>query len=163
MPITVSKENIIKNVDSYMSANFSGVTSSGDDFIQDFETQDWFVYDKNLDKYVFYNGDPRNIFSKEQIISNFRTMINIFLQNTAISFGYDSIQDALSYHNSGITAWREEAIALNEWRDNTISLAYNNIHMFTTNGIPLPSESEFKSQQGYSSVNISSPSRSTVL
>lgn len=94
---------------------------------------------------------------------SFFGIISNFIDNYPTSFGYGSIEEAISYYNSGITAWREEAIAFNTWRDNTLSLAYDNIYGFTANGITLPSLSGFTSQQGYFEVDIPTPSRPIIF
>lgn len=92
-------------------------------------------------------------------IQHFVEIIDEFITSYAISYGYSSIIDAVSYHNCGITAWEEESIAFNTWRANTESLMYDNIFSFTADGITLPDLAGFTSQAGYFDVGITSPSR----
>jgi hypothetical protein len=86
-------------------------------------------------------------------------MKSSILDSIANFYGYDSIDNAISYCNSGITSWRNEAIAFNTWRDNTVSLMYQNIFSFTADGITLPDLDGFIGQTGYFDVGITSPSR----
>jgi len=75
-------------------------------------------------------------------------------RNVAFSYSYPSIENAISYYNSGVTAWRNEAIAFNTWRDNTETLMYDNIFSFTADGITLPDLAGFTGQTGYFDVGI---------
>jgi len=93
--------------------------------------------------------------SNEEIITDFYFLIqNQLLNSVPLSYGYSSIENAISYYNSGITAWRNEAIAFNTWRDNTETLMYDNIFSFTADGITLPDLGGFTSQTGYFDVGI---------
>lgn len=102
--------------------------------------------------------------SQQQEILNFQGFVYNFLDETSVTFGYFDIQDAISYYNSGITAWRNEAIAFNTWRDNTVTLMYSNINGFTASGITLPSliTGGFTGQVGYVPLGLTSPSRPII-
>jgi hypothetical protein len=99
---------------------------------------------------------PSFVPTDEYLIKQFYGGVYNLMDREAFSFGYDSVQDAISYYNSGITAWRDEAIAFNTWRDNTVSLMYDNIFSFTADGITLPSltSGAFTGQAGYFDVGV---------
>jgi len=117
--------------------------------------------------YSFVGFDPEITIptsdTTSDYISFFYANIKNLLEGTSISYGYDSIDNAISYYNSGITSWRNEAIAFNTWRDNTVSLMYDNIFSFTADGITLPDLPGFTGQTGYFDVGITSPSRPNLF
>lgn len=102
--------------------------------------------------------------NQEKVLLFFAS-VNSFINDAALNNGYDDILDAISYKNSGITAWREEAEKFISWRDNTKSLMYSNIHSFTADGITLPSLTggSFTAQSEYVPLGITSPSRPLIL
>ena len=104
---------------------------------------------------------PAVTFSNQELITNFYVGVYGLLDSVSGVYGYNGILDAISYYNSGTTAWRDEAIAFNTWRDNTIDLMYDNIYSFTADGITLPSLTAggFTGQTGYFDVALGSPSR----
>ena len=109
-------------------------------------------------------SDVNNIdLLRENTIKFIVSNVNFLMNQTAKSYGYDSIDNAISYYNSGITSWRNEAIAFNTWRDNTVSLMYDNIFSFTADGITLPDLPGFTGQTGYFDVGITSPSRPNLF
>lgn len=105
------------------------------------------------------------VYNSSQLVSFFGNSIFTFMEQTAISYNYKSLEDVVTFSNSGITAWRNEAIAFNTWRDNTLSLMYKNIHSFTADGITLPSLTggSFTAQSEYVPLGITSPSRPLIL
>jgi len=141
--------------------DFSGLTSTGEKFLHDLVTDEWYVFDSSLTSFVKMDTTLADLQNSNQNynISSFTNTVNGFIETTVSLYGYNSINDVISYYNSGITAWREEAIAFNTWRDNTIDLMYDNIYSFTADGITLPSLSGFTGQTGYSSLSLGTPSR----
>ena len=95
-----------------------------------------------------------NIVVETSEVLNFSSLVRTFMNDTAVSYGYSSSDNFISYYNSGITAWRNEAIAFNTWRDNTETLMYDNIFSFTADGITLPDLAGFTGQTGYFDVGI---------
>jgi len=141
-----------------------GLTTTGSVFVQDTETLKYYVYNDFTSEYVELGGSGSYQelvnSNKELNIRGFRgDTIDPFLDQTAREYGYQTIHDAISYYNSGITAWRNEAIAFNTWRDNTQNLMFQNIHSYTADGITLPTLSGFTGQVGYVPLGLTSPSR----
>jgi hypothetical protein len=99
---------------------------------------------------------PSITFTDQELIGIFYSGVYSLLDEISSVYGYNGIVDAVSYYNSGITAWRDEAIAFNTWRDNTVSLMYDNIFSFTADGITLPSLTSggFTGQTGYFDIGI---------
>lgn len=99
---------------------------------------------------------PSATFTDQELIGIFYSGVYSLLDEISSVYGYNGIVDAVSYYNSGITAWRDEAIAFNTWRDNTVSLMYDNIFSFTADGITLPSLTSggFTGQAEYFDVGI---------
>ena len=151
------------SVSSFSIVDFPGLTTTGSTFLQDVSNNRWFVYDSATGAYKQLNEPLESLVAKNKPIrvEDFKISIFSLLGKTAVSYGYDTIDDAISYYNSGITAWRNEAIAFNTWRDNTLSLVYDNIYSFTADGITLPSltAGDFTGQAGYLDVALGSPSR----
>lgn len=154
---------------TYTEFENPGLTTQGSKFIEDVTSGKWFIYDESVTGYVEMN------ISYQQLVNNFSSRqperirvlnegVQLFLNDTAVDYGYDSIHDAISYYNSGITAWRNEAIAFNTWRDNTVTLMYDNIYSFTADGITLPSltAGSFTGQAGYVPLGLTSPSRPII-
>jgi hypothetical protein len=143
--------------------NFSGLTSTGEKFLHDLVTDEWYVFDSSVTSFVKMDTTLADLQNSNQNynISLFKNTVNGFMERTVSLYGYNSIHDVISYYNSGITAWRNEAIAFNTWRDNTIDLMYDNIYSFTADGITLPSLTAggFTGQTGYFDVALGSPSR----
>jgi len=100
------------------------------------------------------DGNSLNIVVETSEVLNFSSLVRTFMNDTAVSYGYSSSDNFISYYNSGITAWRNEAIAFNTWRDNTETLMYDNIFSFTADGITLPDLAGFTGQTGYFDVGI---------
>jgi hypothetical protein len=98
-------------------------------------------------------------FENSLLVPNFSSLIKNFLSRIAGDYGYDSIDNAISYYNSSVTAWAEEAAAFNTWRDNTLSLMYQNIFSFTADGVTLPDLDGFTGQTGYAQLTLGEPSR----
>ena len=98
-----------------------------------------------------------------QILNFKEFVVDSILNDTARVYGYDSIDNAISYYNSSVTAWAEEAAAFNTWRDNTLSLMYQNIFSFTADGVTLPDLDGFTGQTGYAQLTLGEPSRPQLL
>lgn len=167
LPDTIEKYDF----KSYYGLSGSGITTGEAQFAYDSRTNSWFYFNEETSEFVA-SSDPLNFVVEEEvtiteqenqniITQEFLQQINSFLNETASSYGYDSIDNAISYYNSGITAWRNEAIAFNTWRDDTISLMYSNIFSFTSDGTALPDLLGFTSQPSYNDLNLSTPSRPT--
>ena len=149
---------------NYAFYTVGGVTSSGSSFLLDLEANKWYVLEESSSEYIAYGAtavSPYDNLPDSYYIQEFVGDVEGLLNTTAFSYGYNSIDNAISYYNSGITAWRDEAIAFNTWRDNTIDLMYDNIYSFTADGITLPSLTAggFTGQTGYFDVALGSPSR----
>lgn len=161
--LTTGSEKITLTSD-YASYVVSGVTSSGSTFIVDLSTDRWYVLEDSSGEYIAYGAtgvSPYDNLPNSYYIQDFVGGVENILNTTAISYGYNSIDNAISYYNSGITAWRDEAIAFNTWRDNTLDLMYDNVYSFTADGITLPSLTAggFTGQTGYFDVGLGAPSR----
>ena len=141
---------------SFKLTSIPGVTSSGTEFVFSYDKDTWYVFDESLTSYVEYTGSPYDYLENldTQKIGSFEALIDNLLHDASISYGYSSIENAISYYNSGVTAWRNEAIAFNTWRDNTETLMYDNIFSFTADGITLPDLAGFTGQTGYFDVGI---------
>ena len=144
---------------NYTIIDIPGVTSAGSTFLQNLLTSRWYVLDTDSGGYIAYGAttdNPYDNLPQSYYTQKFYNNINNFVANTATSYGYDSTENFISYYNSGITAWREEAIAFNTWRDNTVSLMYDNIFSFTADGTTLPdiATGEFTGQAGYFDVGV---------
>lgn len=136
-----------------------GATSSGSTFLRDGSSDRWYVLEDSSGEYIAYGAtgvSPFDNLPPSFYTQEFYGGVKNLLDSTAVSYGYDSIDNAVSYYNSGITAWREEAIAFNTWRDNTLSLMYDNIFSFTADGTTLPdiATGEFTGQAGYFDVGV---------
>lgn len=118
----------------------------------EFEITSEIVEDVDTSKIIFDINNTNLL--RENTIEYIKSNVNFLLNQTAKSYGYDSIDNAISYYNSGITAWRNEAIAFNTWRDNTETLMFDNIFSFTADGITLPDLAGFTGQTGYFDVGI---------
>jgi hypothetical protein len=138
-----------------------GLTTSGDSFILDTNTNTWYVFNKDSEEYQEFPQNPYELptANPEILLSSFINQIVSLLSSTAIEYGYDSIDNAISYYNSSVTAWAEEAAAFNTWRDNTLSLMYQNIFSFTADGVTLPDLDGFTGQTGYVQLALAEPSR----
>jgi hypothetical protein len=158
----ISEPSTLKELNNYSYYTFQGLTSTSDSFLQDLDEKGasaWYVFDPSVTAYVPFGEDVLSLFTDSSSITS--ESVSIFFQNvrflinsTAVSYGYDSADNFISYYNSGITAWRDEAIAFNTWRDNTLSLMYDNIFSFTADGITLPNLSGFTAQVGYFDVGV---------
>jgi len=118
----------------------------------EFEITSEIVEDVDTSKIIFDINNTNLL--RENTIEYITSNVNFLLNQTAKSYGYDSIDNAISYYNSGVTAWRNEAIAFNTWRDNTETLMFDNIFSFTADGITLPDLAGFTGQTGYFDVGI---------
>jgi hypothetical protein len=138
-----------------------GLTTSGDSFILDTNTNTWYVFNKDSEEYQEFPQNPYELptANPEILLSSFIDQVIFLLSSTAIEYGYDSIDNAISYYNSSVTAWAEEAAAFNTWRDNTLSLMYQNIFSFTADGVTLPDLDGFTGQTGYAQLALAEPSR----
>lgn len=147
--------------DTFEQYYFDGLTTQGRDFLHSLDTDKWYIFDTSLNYYTEIDVTLQDLVNSNQNynISNFQSEVNVLLESTAVSYGYNSIDNAISYYNSGITAWRNEAIAFNTWRDNTLDLMYDNVYSFTADGITLPTLSGFTGQAGYFDVGLGAPSR----
>lgn len=92
---------------------------------------------------------PSPTFSENQLIQRFIGNINGLLNSQASSFGYHSIDNAISYYNSSDETKREQARSFSTWRDFVLSLADDNIYGFTADGVTLPNLTGFTGQTGY--------------
>lgn len=159
-----------KNLTNYSFFTFEGLTTTSTSFLQDLDAtgaSSWYVFDPGSTSYVPLGEDALVLLTNQvdatsDSITLFYSKVNNFIENTARSFGYKSSLDFLSFHNSGITAWREESLTFGEWRDNTLNLMYQNIASFTGSGNPLTDISGFTSQVGYYDISTT-PSRPNLF
>ena len=160
LDVGLTTDNTKTTVNSYSFHTFTGLTSTSDRFIKNLDATGasaWYVYDPSVTGYILFGQDVDEIPDPNLTSNNvtqFHTTIQDLLYNTAIYYGYASSDNFISYYNSGITAWRNEAIAFNTWRDNTETLMYDNIFSFTADGITLPDLAGFTGQTGYFDVGI---------
>jgi hypothetical protein len=149
----------------YSDQRLIGLTSSGSTFIRDSDTGKWYVFDESNEEYVEFPQNPYElpIVYEPLLLTSFIDQTVGLLSSTAIEYGYDSIDNAISYYNSSVTAWAEEAAAFNTWRDNTLSLMYQNIFSFTADGVTLPDLDGFTGQTGYAQLALGEPSRPRLI
>lgn len=155
-----------KELTTYSYYTFQGLTTTSDSFIQNLDVTGasaWYVFDPSVTAYVPFGQDAlvllaSNVDTTASSISNFTSVVKSYIETVAIDFGYDSSVDFISYQSSGITSWRSESLTFGEWRDNTVSLMYDNIASFTAGGPSLPNIGGFTSQVGYYDMGIN-PSR----
>jgi len=139
---------------------FSGLTTQGDSFLHDLIDDTWFIFDPTTGgtggAYVEIDKTLEELKTSSQRyqIQVFYNNVQTLISDTVRSYNYDSSDNFISYYNSGVTAWRNEAIAFNTWRDNTETLMYDNIFSFTADGITLPDLAGFTGQTGYFDVGI---------
>lgn len=69
--------------------------------------------------------------------------INNFLDANIKILGYNSIENAFCFLNSGITSWREEAEIIRDWYDNFMYLSNQEIQDYRSNGGTAPNISNF--------------------
>lgn len=164
MAITVglTTQPSYKELTTYSYYTFQGLTTTSDSFIQNLDATGasaWYVFDPSVTAYVPFGLDAlvllsSNVDTTANSISNFVNSVKNYIEIVATNFGYDSSLDFISYQNSGITAWRNESLTFGEWRDNTISLMYENVASFTGGGPSLPNIDGFTGQTGYFDVGI---------
>jgi hypothetical protein len=128
-----------------------GLTTSGDSFILDTNTNTWYVFNKDSEEYQEFPQNPYELptANPEILLSSFINQIVSLLSSTAIEYGYDSIDNAISYYNSQDEQKRTEARSFSTWRDSVLFLANLNIDNFNQFGTPLPTLEEFISQPEY--------------
>jgi hypothetical protein len=158
--LTKDPEAESRDLTTYAIYEFPGLTSTGTRFILDAEATgltSWYLFDISLGEYVAYSGDPNSEYINTlpvesptaNSISLFNYYVNDLLNSAAISYGYYSIDNAVSYYNSLDPTKREEARSFSDWRDSVLSLADTNIYGFTADGITLPDLAGFTGQTGY--------------
>lgn len=148
-----------KNINSYQMLTIQGLTSTGETFVENVESREWYVLDNNSGEYIYFSSTSpieKVLNSKKYIISDFKQKIKSFINETAISCGYDSTEDFITYINSNVPLWKSEAESFMKWRDSIIVLMYNNIKSFMTgNLINLPINIEdFTAQKNYTPLQI---------
>lgn len=99
------------------------------------------------------------VFSEEplddfEIINTFKSSISFLLDGVALSYGYSSIENAISYYDSLDSTKREEARSFSGWRDSVEFLADSNIFSFTADGVTLPDLAGFTGQTGYAEFSV---------
>lgn len=101
---------------------------------------------------------------KKELINLFYGNIKALMSNTAKKYGYVSILDAVSFLNSDVPEWKNEAQMFVSWRDNTLNLLYKNLNDFNEGKISsLPTVEDFVKQPSYSEINIEKASRPSIL
>lgn len=157
-----------KNVSSYSTHIFSGITSSGDQFIFDLNaepgTTSWYVLETIglTSAYVPYAFNPYMVEALTNVqeqttgdkISIFKESVTRLLESTATYYGYDSIDNAISYYDSLDSTKREEARSFSSWRDSVEFLADVNIFSYTADGVTLPDLAGFTGQTGYTEFSV---------
>lgn len=127
-------------------------TSAEHVYLLDEITLKWYVFNIQTEEYEEFQGNPLEDLPQDTSASlsvRFLDDINTFINRTALQYNYSSIDNAISYFNSGVVASREDASKFITWRDNTLSLMYDNIDNFLADGITLPTLDGFTSQAGY--------------
>lgn len=151
---------------TYYGLSGSGISSGESFFALDINTKNWFYYD-DTQKIFVSSSDPINfatdevkeipdveILAQNDAIRIFTNDISQLLFGTAISYGYSSIDDAISYYNSLDQQKREEARSFSGWRDGVEFLADQNIFSFTADGVTLPDLAGFTGQTGYAEFSV---------
>lgn len=144
--------------------SFPGLTTQGNIFLHDLQDDSWYIFDPTTGgtdgAYVEIDTtltDLKNS-SESYQIETFYNSVRNHIETTSRTFGYESSLEFISYRDSGITSWREESLTFSEWRDNTLTLMYQNIASFTGGGPALDDLNGFTSQVGYYAMPIT-PSR----
>lgn len=123
--------------------------------------KDFFVWEKNSNAFLQIDCTPDEYILKDKknSINLFRYLIESYLDYVAVCYNYEDIRDAISFVNSGVDAWKEEALAFNSWRDETLKLMYKNIKNYIVSNHTLPKTiDEFKDQSEYIPLGLSKPS-----
>ena len=163
--LTKDPEAESKTLTTYATYDFPGLTTTGTVFLYDADATgltSWYLFDNSLGEYVAYSGDPNSEYINTlpvesptaNSISLFQFRVNDLINSAAISYGYDSIDNAVSYYNSLDPIKREEARSFSDWRDSVLSLADSNIYEFTSDGITLPDLAGFTGQTGYTGYEV---------
>jgi hypothetical protein len=154
----IQVQELSSNYQFFDIPNIPGFDSN---FVLDLDSGQWYVFDKLESAYVAYKTPIDNPFEDADFssfqIPYFTNIILSYINQTAVSFGYDSIDNAISYYHSDNVVRREDAFKFKTWRDNTISLMQDNIDNFISNGITLPDLSGFTSQPEYIEFNAIQP------
>lgn len=121
-------------------------------FLKDTDTGNYFVYNNSSNIYNQISTNPEShiLSITANSISIFKNTVSSYIDYLSSSYGYGDIAEAISFSSSGITSWREEGIAFKEYRDNSLSLMYDNINSYLDNSTSLPIEIDtFISQGNY--------------
>lgn len=101
------------------------------------------------------------ITSKKEITSElFKKIVLRYMNKKAEEYLYKNLSEAISFCNSKIESWRNEAMCFSEWRDNCYLLLEKIIIEHETNKIPIKLNIEFfTSNVNFKNLNLSKPSR----
>lgn len=154
-----------KSVVSYIQYDFPGITTTGEIFLYDGDAEGataWYILENSSGDYVPYSGDPNSEYLSityfpnptSDFISLFESRVSSLLNSTAVSYGYNSIDNAISYYDSLDFTKREEARSFSSWRDSVEFLADANIFSFTADGVTLPDLAGFTGQTGYAEFSV---------
>lgn len=163
--LTKDPEAESKTLTTYATYDFPGLTTTGTVFLYDADATgltSWYLLDNSSGEYVAYSGDPNSEYINTlpvesptaNSISLFQSRVNGLINSSAISYSYDSIDNAVSYYNSTNQTKRDEARSFSIWRDLVLSLADSNIYEFTSEGITLPDLAGFTGQTGYTGYEV---------
>lgn len=160
----ISEPSTRKELSNYSYYTFEGLSAASTSFLQDLDEERgasaWYVFDPSVTAYVPFEQDVSSLFTDSvditaESVSIFSQNVQFLLHSTAVSYGYDSVENFISYYNSADPTKREEARSFLNWRDEILQRADLNVYGFTAAGITLPNLTEFRGQTGYSEFEVS--------
>lgn len=159
MAIPVKNKNdseLIVSTDTFEKFFFGGLTTQGEDFLHSLDTDKWYIFDTSLNYYTEIDVTLQELANSNQNynINIFQSQVGGLLDSTATYYGYDSIDNAISYYDSLDSTKREEARSFSSWRDSVEFLADVNIFSYTADGVTLPDLAGFTGQTGYAEFSV---------